>query len=149
MSDNVISENISERKVDALGRSYGTGRRKTSVARLWFKKVVNGSSVFKVNNMDVEKYFSRKFYQDQINLPLNLFVKDNESYQIKASVKGGGSTGQCGAIRLAISRAILNFDPEMRASLRQLGLLTRDPRKVERKKFGLHKARRAPQFRKR
>lgn len=137
-----------DRVVDALGRSYGTGRRKTAVARVWFKKT-EGKSSFTVNGKDVDTYFSREFYNNDVKLPLDISLADGEGYAIKSTVKGGGLTGQCGAVRLGLSRALLCFDPELHAALREKGLLTRDSRKVERKKYGFLKARKRPQYNKR
>ncbi|QEK38180.1 30S ribosomal protein S9 [Candidatus Cytomitobacter indipagum] len=140
---------VRERKVDKLGRSYGTGRRKTSVARVWFKKQDSSKANFTVNGKDVNQYFSREFYNDEVKSPLDLLITETEGYEIMSTVKGGGLTGQCGAVKLGLSRALLCFDPELHGILRKKGLLTRDSRKVERKKYGHLKARKVTQYSKR
>ena len=131
--------------LDKLGRAYATGRRKTSVSRVWIKY---GTSKITVNGKPVEKYFLRKIYSSILEAPL---VKtDNlEKVEIFSTVAGGGLSGQAGAVRHGISRALVNLEPSLRKKLKKMGFLTRDARKVERKKFGKHKARRSPQFSKR
>nr|WP_246119070.1 30S ribosomal protein S9 [Candidatus Cytomitobacter primus] len=138
-----------EKKVDKLGRSYGTGRRKESVARVWFKKSSSGESSFTVNGKTVDEYFTRAFYNLDVKTPLNVSLAEGEVYHIMSTVKGGGLTGQCGAVRHGLSRALVNFDPELHISLKKKGLLTRDSRKVERKKYGHLKARKVTQYSKR
>ncbi len=140
-----------ERIVDALGRSYGTGRRKESTARVWFKVLDQdqGSDLFTVNGKNVDEYFSREFYNKEVKKPLLLCFPEGAKFTIKTTVKGGGMTGQCGAVRHGLSRALADFDPELRAALKRKGYLTRDARKVERKKYGFLKARKQTQFRKR
>ena len=124
---------------------YGTGRRKSSTARVFMKA---GSGKIDVNGMDVDKYFGRETSRMILRQPLAL--TDNlESFDFYVTVKGGGDSGQAGAIRLGISRALLKYDEGLRSELKKEGFLTRDARKVERKKVGLHKARRATQFSKR
>ena len=138
-------ENQTENILDNKERAYATGKRKNSIARVWLKR---GSGEIKINGKPLDKYFSRPVLQMIVNQPLDIVKADN-SYEIMASVKGGGLSGQAGAIRHGISRALVNLDPNLRKKLKNLGFLTRDARKVERKKFGRHKARRSPQFSKR
>lgn len=134
-----------EPKVDAQGRAYGTGRRKDSVARVWVKP---GSGKVSVNGRDQEKYFSRKTHRLILNQPF-LITNGVNKYDVICTVKGGGLSGQAGAIRHGISRALENFDPALRPALKKEGMLTRDARIVERKKVGKHKARRTKQWAKR
>jgi small subunit ribosomal protein S9 len=124
---------------------YGTGRRKSSTARVFMKA---GSGTMSVNGMDVDKYFGRETSRMVLRQPLAL-TENLESFDFYVTVKGGGDSGQAGAIRLGISRALLKYDEGLRPELKKEGFLTRDARKVERKKVGLHKARRAKQFSKR
>ena len=121
------------------------GRRKTAVARVY---VTQGSGNITVNKKDVSDYFSTGTLQYKVRQPLNM-TGNNESFDIKVNVYGGGITGQAEAIRLAISRAMVELDAENRLTLKPEGLLTRDPRMVERKKFGQKKARKKFQFSKR
>ena len=140
-----ISTSSIEPKLDKLGRAYATGRRKTSVSRVWIK---HGSNKISVNGKPSKDYFKRKIYSTILEEPL--FKTDNlDKLEIFATVSGGGLSGQAGALRHGISRAFVNFDPSLRKKLKKAGFLTRDARKVERKKFGKHKARRSPQFSKR
>ena len=124
---------------------YATGRRKTSSARIYLKK---GKGKILVNNLKLDEYFGRKVAQMLVMQPLEL-VELSEKLDIDLKVKGGGSFGQAGAIRHGISRALTIFDEELRPQLKKAGLLTRDPRRVERKKPGLVKARKSKQFSKR
>ena len=124
---------------------YATGRRKTSSARIYLSK---GKGKILVNNKELAQYFGRQVAQMLVMQPLKLTELDEE-VDIKAMVKGGGSFGQAGAIRHGISRALISYDEELRPQLKSAGLLTRDPRKVERKKPGLVKARKSKQFSKR
>ena len=131
--------------VDKLGRAYATGRRKTSVSRVWVKY---GKNQIIVNGKKSTDYFKRKILNTILEEPIE--KTDNlEKLEIFSTVVGGGLSGQAGAIRHGISRALVNLDPNLRKRLKNLGFLTRDARKVERKKFGRHKARRSPQFSKR
>jgi small subunit ribosomal protein S9 len=131
--------------VDKLGRAYATGRRKTSVSRVWVKY---GKNQIIVNGKKSTDYFKRKILNTILEEPIE--KTDNlEKLEIFSTVVGGGLSGQAGAIRHGISRALVNLDPNLRKKLKNLGFLTRDARKVERKKFGRHKARRSPQFSKR
>ncbi|MCK5682877.1 30S ribosomal protein S9 [bacterium] len=123
----------------------GTGRRKTSVARV---RLSSGKGIFIVNNRTVDEYFPRTVLVKYLKTPL-VATDTIGNYDINVSVNGGGLTGQAGAIRLGIARALLNINRELRPVLKREGFLTRDARKVERKKYGLKKARRAPQFSKR
>lgn len=134
-----------EPKLDKLGRSYATGRRKDAVARVWLKK---GSGKIIVNGKDQTNYFSRKTHQLIMNQPF-LIVNAAGHYDITCTVKGGGLSGQAGAVRHGISRALENYDPALRAPLKKASMLTRDDRIVERKKVGKHKARRSKQWAKR
>lgn len=121
------------------------GRRKTAVARIYFQ---SGNGAIKVNNKSLEEYFPSDILQTIVKQPLNL-VEEVGNYDIKVNVGGGGPKGQAEAVRLAISRALTEVNPEHRPPLKKEGFLTRDPRMVERKKYGRRKARRAFQFSKR
>ena len=138
-------ENQTENTLDNKERAYATGKRKNSIARVWLKK---GSGEIKINGKPLDKYFSRPVLQMIVNQPLDIIKADN-SYEIMASVKGGGLSGQAGAIRHGISKALSLYDQSNRPPLKKVGFLTRDPRVVERKKAGLAKARRSFQFSKR
>jgi len=133
------------KKIDAQGRAYGTGRRKDAVARVWVKK---GTGKVTVNGRDQSIYFARQTQRLVLNQPF-LFVNSVGHFDVICTVKGGGLSGQAGAVRHGISRALENFDPEMRPALKKAGMLTRDSRIVERKKVGKHKARRTKQWAKR
>ena len=124
---------------------YATGRRKTSSARVYLKK---GKGDISVNDRKLDEYFGRKVAQMLVMQPLEL-LDLSEKLDINIKVKGGGSFGQAGAIRHGISRALTSFDEDLRPQLKKAGLLTRDPRRVERKKPGLVKARKSKQFSKR
>ena len=124
---------------------YGTGRRKSSSARVFMK---SGSGSITVNKLPIEEFFGRETSRMIVRQPLDV-TDMNDKFDINVTVAGGGSSGQAGAIRLGIARALLKYDEAMRGDLKSSGLLTRDARKVERKKVGLHKARRATQFSKR
>ncbi len=124
---------------------YGTGRRKSSVARV---RVYSGTGKITINNRDIDDYFGLETLKLIVRQPLNL-TETADKFDIVCTVAGGGLTGQAGAIRHGISRALLQYDAELRSALKNAGLLTRDPRMKERKKYGLKGARRAPQFSKR
>ena len=124
---------------------YGTGRRKSAVARVFAK---TGSGRILVNNKPVEEYFGRKTDQMVVRQPLEL-VSLGEKMDVMITVSGGGPSGQAGAIRHGLTRALINFDENLRQPLRRAGYVTRDAREVERKKVGLHGARRRKQFSKR
>ncbi|RME93177.1 MAG: 30S ribosomal protein S9 [Candidatus Hydrogenedentota bacterium] len=138
-------ESVKQEKRNRKPEDLFTGRRKTSVARV---KVVKGSGKFIVNKRSLEEYFPRKAWQVIAKSPLVVTGKEAE-FDVTVNVYGGGPTGQAGAIRLGVARALEAHDPNLHSTLRKNGMLTRDPRMVERKKYGLHKARRAPQFSKR
>lgn len=129
----------------AVAQYYGTGRRKTSVARV---RLVPGQGNITVNKKELNEYFGRKTLELVIRQPLVL-TGVNEQYDVIADVKGGGPSGQAGAIRHGISRALVKVDEEFRPVLKKAGLMTRDPREKERRKYGLKKARKASQFSKR
>ncbi len=124
---------------------YGTGRRKHSVARV---RLYKGTGKITINDRDIDNYFGLETLKLITRQPLAL-TGTSEQYDVVCRVEGGGVTGQAGAIRHGISRALLQADPEFRATLKKAGFLTRDPRMKERKKYGLKGARRAPQFSKR
>lgn len=129
----------------AANQYYGTGRRKTSTARVFMKA---GKGTITINKQDISVYFSRETARMVVRQPLEL-VEMVEKFDFNISVTGGGISGQSGAIRHGITRALMEFDETLRSSLRKAGFVTRDARKVERKKVGLHKARKKPQFSKR
>ena len=124
---------------------YGTGRRKTSTARVFLTR---GTGVITINSHSLEECFGRETARMVVRQPLEL-TELLENVDLKITVKGGGITGQAGAIRHGITRALMSYDETLRPSLREAGYVTRDARKVERKKVGLHKARKRPQFSKR
>jgi small subunit ribosomal protein S9 len=124
---------------------YGTGRRKSSTARVFLRP---GKGSIVVNQQPLDEYFGRETARMVVRQPLEL-TENTEKFDAYVTVKGGGDTGQAGAIRLGITRALMEFDNELRPSLRSAGYVTRDARSVERKKVGLHKARKRPQFSKR
>ena len=134
-----------EPKLDAQGRAYATGRRKDAVARVWLKR---GRGQVIVNGKPQEQYFGRQTHLLVLNQPFLVVGRVNE-FDVMCTVKGGGLSGQAGAVRHGISRALENFDPAMRPALKKAGMMTRDARMVERKKVGLHKARRSKQWVKR
>lgn len=134
-----------EPKIDAQGRAYATGRRKESVARVWLKP---GAGRITVNGRDVETYFARPVLRMIMNQPFEAAGRAQQ-FDVICTVKGGGLSGQAGAVRHGISRAMVAYDPGLRPALKTGGFLTRDSRRVERKKYGLAKARRSFQFSKR
>jgi small subunit ribosomal protein S9 len=134
-----------EPKVDKLGRAYATGRRKDSVARVWIKP---GSGIVTVNGRDQETYFARPVLRMLLAQPFGVSERAGQ-FDVVCTVKGGGLSGQAGAVRHGISRALVNYEPALRSVLKSGGFLTRDSRTVERKKFGRRKARRSFQFSKR
>ena len=145
MQANNSSEDTNEKKLDSLERSYSTGKRKSSIARVWLKR---GSGMVKINGKEENKYFSSKSHRILLNQPLVLSQRKSE-IDIMCTVVGGGLSGQAGAIRHGIARALVKFEPDLRKNLKSKGLLTRDSRIVERKKYGRAKARRSYQFSKR
>ncbi len=136
---------LREKIVDAQGRAYATGRRKDAVARVWLKP---GTGKITVNGRDQEVYFARPTLRLVINQPFGLTDRVG-SYDIVATVKGGGLSGQAGAVLHGISQALTRFEPTLRGAVKSAGFLTRDSRAVERKKYGKAKARRSFQFSKR
>jgi len=129
----------------ALQQNYGTGRRKTSAARVFLRP---GSGNIVVNGKTLDNFFGRETARMIVRQPLEL-TNFTEKFDVLVTVEGGGTTGQAGAIRLGISRALVEYDETLKGALRKAGFMTRDAREVERKKVGLHKARRATQFSKR
>ena len=129
----------------AIQQNYGTGRRKTSAARVFLRK---GSGAIEVNGKTLEKFFGRETSRMIVRQPLELTQNSNK-FDITVTVAGGGITGQAGAIRLGIARALVEYDEALKQPLRKAGFVTRDAREVERKKIGLRKARRRPQYSKR
>lgn len=136
---------VHERKVDAQGRSYATGKRKNAVARVWLQP---GTGKITVNGKDFTAYFARPVLQMLIMQPVLASNRDGQ-FDVIATVEGGGLSGQAGALRHGISKALTYFEPELRPVLKPYGFLTRDSRVVERKKYGHRKARRSFQFSKR
>ena len=134
-----------EAKTDAQGRAYGTGRRKDAVARVWVKP---GKGDVVINGKKLSEYFARPVLQMIVKQPFDALDRVN-GFDVVATVKGGGLSGQAGAVRHGLSRALDNFSPEFHTILRKGGFLTRDSRVVERKKYGRAKARRSFQFSKR
>jgi small subunit ribosomal protein S9 len=132
-------------KRDAQGRAYGTGRRKDAVARVW---IAPGKGKMSINGRTAEQYFARPVLRMLIAQPFLVADRYN-SFDVYCTVNGGGLSGQAGALRHGLSRALVNYDPELRRILKAAGFLTRDPRVVERKKYGKAKARRSFQFSKR
>ena len=141
----VTGEEVDKPKLDSLGRAYSTGKRKDAVARVWIKK---GSGQITVNKKPVEKYFARPTLQMIIQQAFSR-TSTEDQFDVMATVKGGGLSGQAGAVRHGLSKALTLFDGELRGALKAAGFLTRDSRVVERKKYGKPKARRSFQFSKR
>ena len=129
----------------ALQQNYGTGRRKSSTARVFLRK---GSGNITVNDRPLDEFFGRETARMIVRQPLEL-TNTLDKFDVVATASGGGTTGQAGAVRLGIARALVEYDETLKTELRKAGLMTRDAREVERKKVGLHKARRATQFSKR
>ena len=140
-----LSDKPNEVKLDFKDSKYATGRRKTSIAKVWLKK---GTGKIHVNGKNYESYFKRENHKMQLLRPFEL-INQNTNYDVKCNVRGGGMTGQAGAMVLGISKALLLFDPELKSTLKKEKLTTRDSRSVERKKYGHRKARRSFQFSKR
>ena len=132
-------------KKDPWGRAYATGRRKNAVARVWLKP---GSGKVTINGKDIETYFGRPVLRMILRQPFEQTERVDQ-FDVTCTVAGGGLSGQAGALRHGISRAMVNFEPDLRSPLKSAGFLTRDDRKVERKKYGRAKARRSFQFSKR
>ena len=136
---------LREQQLDKQGRAYATGRRKDAIARVWLKP---GSGRITVNGREQEVYFARPTLRLVINQPFDIADR-REQYDVVATVKGSGLSGQAGAVKHGISQALTRYEPALRAVIKQAGFLTRDSRVVERKKFGRAKARRSFQFSKR
>ncbi len=136
---------LREQKLDKHGRAYATGKRKNAIARVWIKP---GTGRISVNGRDVGVYFARPVLRMIIQQPLAV-AKRSGQYDLVVSVAGGGLSGQAGAVRHGLSKALTHYEPELRAPLKREGFLTRDSRVVERKKYGKRKARRSFQFSKR
>ena len=134
-----------EQKLDKYGRAYATGKRKNAVARVWIKP---GSGKITVNGRDVEVYFARPVLRMILAQPF-VVAKRTGQYDLVVSVAGGGLSGQAGAVRHGLAKALTHYEPELRSPLKKEGFLTRDSRVVERKKYGKRKARRSFQFSKR
>ena len=126
-------------------KSYGTGRRKKSIARVY---ITPGTGKITINKRDIDEYFGLETLKVVVRQPLTA-TENGDKFDVLVNVHGGGFTGQAGAIRHGLARALASYDPEYRPVLKKEGFLTRDPRMKERKKYGLKKARRAPQFSKR
>jgi small subunit ribosomal protein S9 len=140
-----VAAPVHVQKLDAQGRAYATGKRKNAVARVW---VSRGAGKIFVNDKDFTAYFARPVLQMVVEQPI-VAANRNGQFDIRATVAGGGLSGQAGAVRHGISKALTYFEPELRAVLKKGGFLTRDSRVVERKKYGTAKARRSFQFSKR
>jgi small subunit ribosomal protein S9 len=136
---------LREQQLDKYGRAYATGRRKDAVARVWLKP---GSGKIVINGREQETYFARPTLRLVINQPFDVADRQGQ-YDVEATVKGGGLSGQAGAVKHGIAQALSRFEPALRTAVKQAGFLTRDPRVVERKKYGRAKARRSFQFSKR
>ena len=132
-------------KLDKYGRAYATGKRKDAVARVWLKR---GAGKIVVNDREIEIYFARPVLRMMIQQPLSV-ANRNGQYDVICRVSGGGLSGQAGAVRHGLSKALTNFEPDLRSVLKKGGFLTRDSRTVERKKYGRAKARKSFQFSKR
>jgi len=136
---------VREPKIDALGRSYATGKRKNAIARVWVKR---GSGKITINGKDQNDYFARKVLRMMIGQPLTISQRNTE-YDVVCTVRGSGLSGQAGAIRHGVAKALSDYEPSLRPLMRTEGFLTRDSRVVERKKYGRKKARARFQFSKR
>ncbi|HKR91900.1 30S ribosomal protein S9 [Novosphingobium sp.] len=136
---------LRDQELDAQGRAYATGRRKDAVARVWLKP---GTGKVVVNGRDQEVYFARPTLRLVINQPFQVAGRDSQ-YDVVATVKGGGLSGQAGAVKHGIAQALSKYEPALRSAVKAAGFLTRDSRVVERKKYGRAKARRSFQFSKR
>lgn len=151
MQENIVNEHttqnntVYEQKLDKFGNAYATGKRKSSVSRVWLKP---GSGKITVNNLDYVKYFGRAILREIIMQPI-VATERLKEFDIVCTVSGGGLSGQAGALKHGISKCLLNYEPGLRATLKAGGFLTRDSRIVERKKYGRKKARKSFQFSKR
>ncbi len=136
---------LREKKVDKLGRAYATGKRKNAIARVWVKP---GKGKITINGKDSDAYFARPVLRMMINQPFKITEREGE-FDVVCTVTGSGLSGQAGAVRHGISKALSDYEPALRPALKHAGFLTRDSRVVERKKYGRRKARRSFQFSKR
>ena len=143
--DGVSPAPLREQQIDAQGRAYATGKRKNAIARVWIKP---GNGKITVNGRDQLEYFARPTLRLVINQPFDV-AERREQYDVVCTVAGGGLSGQAGAVKHGISQALTRFEPTLRTVVKHAGFLTRDPRVVERKKYGKAKARRSFQFSKR
>ncbi len=132
-------------KIDAQGRAYATGKRKNAIAKVWIKK---GKGTIQINDKEGRAYLCREILYNIVNHPFDA-TKTRDKFDVVATIQGGGLSGQAGALAHGISKALAEFDPSIRTILRSQGYLTRDSRIVERKKYGLKKARKAQTYRKR
>lgn len=145
-TENTVEETaVVEPKIDSLGRAQAVGKRKSSIARVWVKP---GNGKIIVNGKECDKYFTRGTHVMMINQPFEVTKREGQ-FDVECTVGGGGQSGQAGAVRHGISRALNLYEPALRGPLKSAGFLTRDARKVERKKPGARKARRKKQFSKR
>lgn len=144
-ASNTTEVKVRKANRDKFGRSYATGKRKDAVARVWVKP---GKGNITINDKTIDQYFARPVLKMIINQPFEVTNRVNE-FDVICTVKGGGLSGQAGAIKHGISKALNEYEPELRAALKKAGFLTRDDRTVERKKYGKAKARRSYQFSKR
>ena len=145
VGDRAEVEEAPQPKLDQFGRAYATGKRKNAIARVWIKR---GNGRITVNGSEAHEYFARPTLQMLLRQPLGI-VDRMTQYDVVCTVTGGGLSGQAGAVRHGISKALTYFEPMLRPPLKHAGLLTRDARVVERKKYGRHKARRGMQWAKR
>ena len=145
LQSEVVEQAPAEPKIDKLGRSYATGKRKNAIARVWVKR---GQGIITVNGKPRDEYFARPVLQMIVDQPIQAADR-NGQFDVICTVKGGGLSGQAGAVRHGISKALILFEPDLRPTLKQGGFLTRDSRVVERKKYGKATARRSFQFSKR
>ena len=136
---------LPEPQIDTQGRAYATGKRKNAIARVWLKR---GAGRIQINGRSVEEYFTRGTWRLILGQPFQV-AERNGQYDVMCTVKGGGLSGQAGAVRHGLSKALALYEPALRKTLKSHGFLTRDPRVVERKKYGRRKARRSFQFSKR
>lgn len=145
VDQNKIEAKPREQKIDAQGRAYATGKRKNAVAKVWIKK---GTGKIEINDRDGRTYLGREILFNIIRFPFSATKNDNK-FDVVATINGGGLTGQAGALAHGISKALVAFDPTNHQALKAGGFLTRDSRVVERKKYGLKKARKGQTYRKR
>jgi small subunit ribosomal protein S9 len=145
VENTVVAKKIQTPVIDSLGRTYATGKRKNAIARVWIKP---GTGKITVNGKDFQQYFGRAVLRMVVEQPFGITQRMGQ-FDVFATVTGGGLSGQAGALKHGISKTLNDREPELRTVLKAAGFLTRDSRVVERKKYGLRKARRSPQFSKR